>query len=1023
MQRTAIILAYFFICVTGNSQVRPFAPAYNFKHVNVQNGLVYNIVYHFLQDSYGYMWIGTHNGLTLYDGIRTTNFLHNEDDNTSIAGTFINSIREDSAQQVWIGNEKGIDLYNRADNSFSHFGVDRPDGTKDDTYCVLLGFATANELWFLDTKTRSVRSLNTKTKRTSFINDLNAVHAFFYKGTGQTIHIWSAYDKGTIHQLYNNSKLVSQQVYFDGKKRPFKSLEIIHALQQNDTIAWLSSNEGLVKMNLADNSYTIFDQYQKQPVRELRFSALSPKGELWVGSGPAGIYVFDIKTSQFVENFRNNKLDPFSICSDNIVALYFDQTGNIWCGSYGNGSSYAKTQNLFFTNHLSRTEMQAWNNNNSLSWMDIDNDNNTWCLFTDGSGFWMMDKDLKIKKHIEPVLQGGAKYDGYIFKLLFDTKDEMWIATNKGLYKYSLRSNTMVPVKYELISEEVQGSRWIKDIIRLNDSSILFSTFAGLYHVTKESHQYIVKPINFLKQDAYNGFGPLYQDQSGVVYVKSLSDSLYILKSSGKGNYDLVRSIRCVPKIIYYFNEAGDSVIYLAASNGLYHIHRNNFEITKTELNNRMPFSNVSSVFKKDGKFWIFGEKGLYFFDEKNKQGRRYTVEDGLPANEFAPAAFIYTKDGRCVAGSSNGLISFFPDKKQDSIYPPRPRINNIYINDVLYTAAKNPTETKKISLTFKQNTFSFDFAPIAFTNTSECTFEFKLEGYDEDWLKSGPANYTRYSKIPPGNYIFNLRVTDAMGRAGPVIKSVEIEIAKAFWQTTVFKAIVIGFILIIGWLLSRWYLQNQIRKQKLQFEKQQAIARERTRIATDMHDDLGAGLSRIRFLSETIGLKKQQQQSFDDDIGKIREYSHEMIDKMGEIVWALNEKNDTLSDLLSYTRSYTVEYLSQNGIACTVKAPDHFPTTFVSGEFRRNIYLTVKEALHNIVKHAQASAVVLRIDVNTKLRIELQDNGTGFDRSKIRSFSNGLSNMESRIHDIKGRFEIVNGLGTTIKINVPLPE
>ena len=140
-----------------------------------------------------------------------------------------------------------------------------------------------------------------------------------------------------------------------------------------------------------------------------------------------------------------------------------------------------------------------------------------------------------------------------------------------------------------------------------------------------------------------------------------------------------------------------------------------------------------------------------------------------------------------------------------------------------------------------------------------------------------------------------------------------------------------------------------------------------------------------------------------------------------GEIVWALNEKNDTLSDLLSYTRSYAVEYLSQNGITCIVKAPEHFPTTFVSGEFRRNIYLTVKEALHNIVKHAQASAVTIKVDISSKLKIEIQDNGTGFDKTRIRSFSNGLSSMESRISSINGEFEILNGLGTTIKIVVPL--
>src|SRR6185436_4142499 len=107
------------------------------------------------------------------------------------------------------------------------------------------------------------------------------------------------------------------------------------------------------------------------------------------------------------------------------------------------------------------------------------------------------------------------------------------------------------------------------------------------------------------------------------------------------------------------------------------------------------------------------------------------------------------------------------------------------------------------------------------------------------------------------------------------------------------------------------------------ELQRKMAIEKERTRIATDMHDDLGAGLSRIKFLSETIGMKKQQQLPVEEDINNIREYSHEMIGKMGEIVWALNEKNDSLSDLLSYTRAYAVEYLSQNGIKCTVETPD----------------------------------------------------------------------------------------------------
>jgi signal transduction histidine kinase len=173
--------------------------------------------------------------------------------------------------------------------------------------------------------------------------------------------------------------------------------------------------------------------------------------------------------------------------------------------------------------------------------------------------------------------------------------------------------------------------------------------------------------------------------------------------------------------------------------------------------------------------------------------------------------------------------------------------------------------------------------------------------------------------------------------------------------------------------------------------------------------------------LSETIGLKKQKQEPVEEDIDKIRQYSHEMIDKMGEIVWALNEKNDSLSDLLAYTRVYAMQYLSENGIHCSVDTPVQFPSSFISGEFRRNIYLTVKEALHNIVKHAQAREVIIQMETGKMLLISISDDGTGFDQKNIRPYGNGLNNMKKRMESIEGMLEIKNGNGTTIIISAPI--
>src|SRR6478736_4955056 len=353
-----MLLMILIILIGIRMQAQSFNPNYNFKHLNVQNGLTQNIVYHFLQDSRGYMWIGTHNGLSLYDGIKATNFLHDDQNTKSIARNFISGIAEDSSGQVWVSNENGIERYNRTDNSFTHFGIDRPDGTKDYSYCQLLGFVSSYELWFLETETRTINTLNTKTGKTSVISKLNATNAHLYKGAGNTIHIWSSYDKGTIHQAYKNKKLVEQQTYFSGKGGVMNApgLEISHVFQQNDSVVWLSTNEGLVRLNPFLNKYLVYNKWQNQNVSEVRYVTLSPKGQLWVATGATGIYAFDVEKNQFIYNFRNNKLDPFSICSDNIVSLYFDRVGNIWCGSYGNGSSYAHTENNFFENHLSKAE-------------------------------------------------------------------------------------------------------------------------------------------------------------------------------------------------------------------------------------------------------------------------------------------------------------------------------------------------------------------------------------------------------------------------------------------------------------------------------------------------------------------------------------------------------------------------------------------------------------------------------------------------------------------------------------------
>ena len=1016
-----LFIIFSFIFQSGFAQ--KFNPYYNFKHLNVQNGLIQNIVYHFLQDSRGYLWIGTRNGITLYDGIRTINFQHASQDKKSLAGNFITRILEDPDHNIWIGNDAGIDRYNPEDNDFAHFGIPAPNGKEDNSYCVLLGFGGNSDLWLIDTRSKALRIFNTKSGHFRSVHATDAVDGVLkYDSISGMVKIWTYLSIGTTALVFNNKdSLVEEKHFFDMEKNSAQpSLLIFHVFFQNDSTAWLSTAKGLIELNPLTNEYRIYDKIKDEPVPELRFASLSPKGLLWVGTGGFGIYTFDIRTRKFIDNFRNYALDPFSICSNNIVSLYFDHVGNIWCGSYGNGISYANVENNFFSKSLPKEELDQWKKENNISWIGTDPSQNIWCMMQDVQGFWLLDTALQVKSFRWPVLENGKRFVAAVYQLFFESKSLAWCTTDRGLFQYNPETNRIKQVDYPKISNALFGSYWSKIIIRLHDGSLLFSTFGGLYRITNQQGKHSVLPFSTLNELPFSSFDMIFEDKEHRIYVKDIGETLYILSPTDSNfHYKLEKSMEFRHEIFQIEEAAGN--LYMGTNEGLYLLRKNNLTIESSPINSLLPFKSIKDLIIEKEKLWLFGEKGLYYFNTSENAGRLFTIEDGLPSNEFSEYCLLRTTAGNFIAGTSNGLVSFSPGRLQDIVYPPRAQINNIYVNDSTSSFLPNPQEKSRIVLSSNQNTFSFDFSCISFQHADASLYEYKLDNYDEKWIRSGTTHYTRYSRIAPGNYVFHLRVLDANGKISPYAKTIAIEIKKAFWQTTIFKLLLFALAIFLSWLLVKWYLRTRIRKQRLEFERQQAIEKERTRIATDMHDELGAGLSRIKFLSETIGLKKQMQQPIEEDINSIGEYANEMISKMGEIVWALNEKNDSLSDLLSYTRSYAAEYLLQSGIACTIDSPSAFPSMFVSGEFRRNIYLTIKEALHNIVKHAQAKRVVIEIRIEGDLFISIQDDGIGFDPRHIRPFSNGLNNMQKRMKEISGTMQMIHRAGTTIKLSAPL--
>jgi signal transduction histidine kinase len=202
--------------------------------------------------------------------------------------------------------------------------------------------------------------------------------------------------------------------------------------------------------------------------------------------------------------------------------------------------------------------------------------------------------------------------------------------------------------------------------------------------------------------------------------------------------------------------------------------------------------------------------------------------------------------------------------------------------------------------------------------------------------------------------------------------------------------------------------------------QQHHAITADRMRISSEMHDDLGSGLSKISMLSDTIN-KDTSEEEIKHHLSTISRSSKEMVETMGDIIWSMNAKNDHLANLIAYIRKYSMEFFETTSIQCIVILPETIPPILIDGVLRRNVFLVVKEALHNVLKHSACDTVTMKFEIHPhSFSILIHDNGKGIDQLKISEFGNGLINMEKRMNTIGGKFSIRNQDGTIIEISIP---
>lgn len=454
----------------------------------------------------------------------------------------------------------------------------------------------------------------------------------------------------------------------------------------------------------------------------------------------------------------------------------------------------------------------------------------------------------------------------------------------------------------------------------------------------------------------------------------------------------------------------------------------------------------------KKGRLWIAGNRGIFQVALKELSDfadgtvdRVHSVvygrAEGLPSLEasydMVPGA-TRSRDGRIWIAMDSGLAVVHSENIRDNPEPPPVLIERMAVDDrpmALYdshspfcapevrdlTDLHQPYPSLKLGADYRK--LEFDFTALSFAAPENVNFRYRLEGFEDAWNEAGTQRSATYAHLNAGDYRFHVIACNNSGVWNEKGATLAFTVEPFLWQRWWFRLALLGGFTLSLIAIVRYVSFRRLRRQVQQLEQQTLLHKERARIAKDIHDDLGANLTQITLLSELARQDMPTPEKAGAHVEKISATARQVMKSLDEIVWAVNPRNDTLPHLVDYLGQFTIDFLRAPGIRCRLDLPEHPPAINVPADIRHNLFLAVKEALNNIVKHAGAREVRLAVDVSDgTLRVSVKDDGHGFEQSPDNAWADGLRNMRQRMGEIGGDCAIEShaGTGTTITFNVP---
>lgn len=972
-----------------------------FSSYTTDNGLNQNTIYETIQDYRGYLWFSTANGISRFDGYEMHNYKYDPKDSTSIYGEFYFTFFEDSKKQLWVSHDKGLSYYDRIKDCF--INVYKLKGSGLDSIQNILAEDRFNKLWITNdnkilysfdiiNKRIVDQIVLSKTpvlkrrtqKKAIFKNDI-----LIFQNESHILHKFNTISK-KLSKLYNS-------------KNPRLEFE---KYDENTYISVDPTNSLVLELKFNNQEIICKEKLIKLNKNWLSSSIAYSNGKYYVGT-LEGLVILDKKNLN-----KNEQIKNFGQYTQSFVfmeSIYVDKAENIILGTNGMGVRILSPHTNKFM-HIGSNE-EKLNMTKSI----LTTKSGKIIVGLHAIGFVIIDKNNNYKyQHVNfPPQKERDKANSHVYGMIEINDDEILMVYGDRLIIYNHKKNKIIKSqkKYlEVIQPLVHFEKY-KNAFYLNISD------STKYHINKINYDLSFNKIFEIKD-------------TPITTYNFYNDSLMFIGTT-KGliirNFKNNKRIRNISNIyVKSILINSNREIYIGTIKGLYKINTKGEILEYYDENSGINNDNIYGVLEDSNyNLWMSHNKGLSLFLTKEKRFINYTNIDGLQSNEFNTGSYYKDINGLLYFGGVNGINIIEPKNIQSNRFPPNVALNKIYLFDELFQSDTFYNELNVLNLNYTQNTLSFDFSSLDYSNPSSNKFKYILEGYDHKMVESGTRHFARYANIPPGNYTLKIYGSNNDGVWSTEPKIIHINITPPYWQKTWFYWLIGTSIILFVMGIIYLIINQQKIKLKRKLEIQRQLELERLRISRDLHDHVGAQLSYLIsnldwLVSHPDALDKEEELN---RLSNLSETGRQAILTLRQTIWALNNTELSIEDFADKYKSFAKKMLEFNPNIHIVFHESISVNHKLSPGVALNLFRICQEALGNALKHSKATEIIVEFksDMENVFEFKLTDNGIGFDiKNSAKEDHYGILNMKARAIEANAQLEIISeiGNGTTIKIH-----